>query len=206
MDGVTDNHTVERTSKGCNKCWKWSCFNGTASVMFYMNAVMLWIKFCISCAWWTSLFCSIAKHVKILTKCLIWCQINCWVQTIARRRTMQRQAIARTNQYGQALYGTIFHYRSEWVKKIQYVPYQSFSIRLRSPRLRQSFVLDFSPGVLDFEMEKILESWFFQESCLKVPRVQNRWFSIILCVGYLVIQDGVRQPSWICGIPRFWPV
>ena len=25
-----------------------------------------------------------------------------------------------------------------------------------------------------------LESWFFQESCLKVPRVQNRWFFVIL--------------------------
>ena len=35
---------------------------------------------------------------------------------------------------------------------------------------------------------------------------QNRWFSIILCEGLFVIQGGVRWPSWICGIPRFWLV
>ena len=63
-----------------------------------------------------------------------------------------------------------------------------------------------SPGALDFEMEKILESWFFQESCLKVPRVQNRRFSIILYEDFFVIQDGVRRPAWICVIPRFWPM
>ena len=63
-----------------------------------------------------------------------------------------------------------------------------------------------SPGAIDFEMEKNSRKLIFQGSCLKVPSVQNRWFSIILWVGFSVIQDGIRWPSWICGIPRFWPM
>ena len=31
-----------------------------------------------------------------------------------------------------------------------------------------------SPGALDFEMEKNSRKLIFQESCLKVPRVQHR--------------------------------
>ena len=53
---------------------------------------------------------------------------------------------------------------------------------------------------------KSLRFALFQEICLKVPRVQNRWFSIIFYEGFFVIQDGVRWPSCICGIPRFWPM
>ena len=44
---------------------------------------------------------------------------------------------------------------------------------------------------------------FFQESCLKVSRVHNRWLLIILWVGFFVIQDGVRRPSWSCGLLDF---
>ena len=100
-----------------------------------MNAMMLWIMFCILCAWWTSLFCSIAKHVKVLTKWLIWCQINCWVQTIARRRTPGAEPcndkpllepISMVKLYMEPFFTT--------GQKENSVPYQSFSVTLRSPR------------------------------------------------------------------------
>ena len=57
---------------------------------------------------------------------------------------------------------------------------------------------DNSPGALDFEMETNLESWFFQESCLKVPRVQNRWFSIILYEGFFC--DSRWRPAAILDL------
>ena len=97
--------------------------------------MMLWIMFCILCAWWTSLFCSIAKHVKVLTKWLIWCQINCWVQTIARRRTPGAEPcndkpllepISMVKLYMEPFFTT--------GQKENSVPYQSFSVTLRSPR------------------------------------------------------------------------
>ena len=53
------------------------------------------------------------------------------------------------------------------------------------------------PWALEFEMEKILESWCFQESCLKSPK------PMIFCLGFCVIQNGVplilgRQIRFCC--------
>ena len=55
---------------------------------------------------------------------------------------------------------------------------------------------DDSLGALDFEMEINSRKLIFSG---KVPRVQNRWFSIILCIGFFVIQDVIPLIPLILG-------
>ena len=90
-----------------------------------------------------------------------------------------------------------------FLPRFPFLAYHDFK-QLLLPDSARTF--DQSRSIRLWNGKKNIESWFFQESCLKVSRVQNRWFSIILYEGFFVIQDGIRRPSWICGILTFWPV
>ena len=65
-----------------------------------------------------------------------------------------------------------------------------------------------SPGALDFEMEKKTRKLIFSGKLLEgaqSPKPMILYHS--LCrLFFFVIQDGVRRPSWICGISRFRPM